>query len=118
DEVGEHEVDHWSGAGHGGAARQADEAALADRRVAQANGAILFEEAGGGLEVAAALADPFAKDEDGRIGRHRRRQRLVCRLHERDFATGAWRPGGSKTRLRAWGAWGGGEDEGCGRGRL
>ena len=34
-EIGEHEVDDRPGAGHGRAATQADESALADRRVAQ-----------------------------------------------------------------------------------
>ena len=51
-------------AGHRRAARQADEAALADRRVAQPLGAVQVVQPGRGVEVAAALADPFAHHED------------------------------------------------------
>src|SRR5437870_12833613 len=39
-EVGEHEVDHRSGTRHGGAAPQADEAALADGGIAEAFGSV------------------------------------------------------------------------------
>ena len=49
-----------AGSGHGGATGHADEAAFGDGRVAQALGAVLGEEAGGGAEVAAADADAFA----------------------------------------------------------
>ena len=40
DEIGEHEVDDRPRAGHGGPAAQADETALADRRVAEPDWAV------------------------------------------------------------------------------
>ena len=46
DEVDEHEIDHRPRAGHRRAAGQADEAALADRRVAQPLGAVHVEQPG------------------------------------------------------------------------
>ena len=41
-EIGEHEIDDGPGAGHGRAAAEADEAAFADGRVAQALRAVEF----------------------------------------------------------------------------
>ncbi len=43
DEIDEHEIDDGPRAGHRRAAAEADEAALADRRVAEALGAVLGE---------------------------------------------------------------------------
>ena len=88
DEVGEHEVDNRASAGHGGAAAEADEAAFADRRVAQANRAVKIIEAGRRLEVAAALADAFAHDEDRRVTRHFFGESLEGCLHVGDLASG------------------------------
>ena len=67
DEIGEHEVDHRPRAGHGRAAAEADESALADRRVAEPDRAVSVDKPGGCVEVAAALADPLAHHEDRRV---------------------------------------------------
>src|SRR5262249_41718824 len=64
---------------------EADEAALADRRIAEPLGAEAVEEAVGGLEVAAALADAFTEHEDRGICGHRAGEGLVSRLDEGDF---------------------------------
>ena len=65
---------------------EADEAALADRRVAQAFGAVELVQPGRGLEVAAALADAFAQDEDRRVAGHLLGQCFQRGLHEGDFS--------------------------------
>ena len=86
DEIGEHEVDDRSRAGHGGPAAEADEPALADRRVAEPSGAIEVIEPGRRLEVAAALADAFTHDEDRRVACHFFGQGLEGGLHISDLA--------------------------------
>ena len=98
DEVGEHEIDDGSGAGHGGAGSQPDEAAFADRRVAEAHRPILLEQSGRGLEVAAAPADALAHHEDVGIARHLLGQGFERRLHEGDFSR-RWR---SRCGFHGW----------------
>ncbi len=98
DEVGEHEIDDRAGAGHGGAAAEADEPPFADRRVAQARRAVDVIEAGRRLEVAAALADAFAHHEDRRITCHFLGERLEGRLHVADLPRGIGRGDGAVCR--------------------
>src|SRR6516164_3571764 len=62
DKVGEHEIDDGPGVSHGGAAAEADEAAFADGSIAQAQRAVKIVEAGGGFEVATALANTLPKN--------------------------------------------------------
>src|SRR5437870_4355957 len=64
DEIDEHEIHHRTASSHCSPGAQADEAAFADRRVAESLGPETFKEAGGRVEVAAPLADPFAQHED------------------------------------------------------
>ena len=96
DEVAEHEVDHRSAAGHGGAASQSHETAFTDRRVDQPGGSVDVEQPGGGVEVSAAGPDAFAHHEDSRVAFHLDGQRLVSRLNEGQLSvTGIWlRTGG------------------------
>jgi hypothetical protein len=94
----EHEVDDRPRPRHGGAAAEADEAALADRRVAQPLGAEPVEQPGGGAEVAPTLADPLTEDEDRWVALHRGRQRLQRRLHEADFTPRSRRRDGGGRR--------------------
>ena len=68
--VGEHEVDHRPSSGHRGAASQADEAAFADRRVAQPHWTVEIEKPFRGEEVPAALADSFPHHEDPFVALH------------------------------------------------
>ena len=75
-----------AGAGHCGAAAEPHKPALADGRVAEADGSVKIEEPGRGLEIAAALADAFAHDEDRRVTGHLLRQGLERGLHVRDLA--------------------------------
>jgi hypothetical protein len=92
-EVGEHEINDWPGAGHGGAAGQADKTPLRDGRVTEPLRPIEVKQPFGGLEVAAALADAFSQDEDGRVLGHLLRQGLVGGLHVGDFALAGERRG-------------------------
>ncbi len=95
EKIGEHEIDYRARAGHGGAASQADEAALADRRIAQPLRTVQSEQSFGRLEVAAALADAFAEYENCWISGHFLRQRFMRRLHEGDLALAGPRRRGS-----------------------
>ena len=86
DEVGEHEVDDRPRAGHRRAARQARRSRA--RRSAcrtAASGPYMSYRPVGRVEVAAALADPFAHHEDPRIGGHLFREGFERGLHERDL---------------------------------
>ena len=69
-EVGEHEINHWSRAGHGRPSRESGESSLGDRRVAEPDRAVQVEEARCGHEVPAALADPLAKHKDAGVAFH------------------------------------------------
>ena len=85
-EVAEHEVDHRTHAGHGGADRHAGEAGFADGRVAHPFGAELLDQAGEHLEGGAGLGDVLAQDEHARVAAHLLGERLVDGLGEGDGA--------------------------------
>ena len=85
-EVGEHEVDDRPRARHGRAARQSDEAAFANGRVAQSLGTVQIVQSSRRLEVAASFADPFAQHEDRGIRRHLLGEGFVRRLREGDLS--------------------------------
>ena len=70
DEVDEHEVDDWPRSGHRCSASESHEASFANRRIAKSIAAVLGMQSKRRSKIAAALADPFAHDEDFRVGRH------------------------------------------------
>ena len=101
DEIGEHEIDDGARTGHGGATPESDKTALADRCVAEPDGAVQVIKPGRRLEVAAAYADPFAQNEDRWIACHLFSQTVECRLHVGDFARCGFRRCAARRRNRS-----------------
>ena len=79
-EVDVHQLDDRPQAGERGADARADDPELADRRLADALGPELGEQAGGHLERAAVLGDVLAHDQDPRVALHLEPQRVAERL--------------------------------------
>jgi hypothetical protein len=82
DEVAELDLRHRAQAVQGHADRGADDAGLGQRRVDHAIAAELLEEAAGGAEHAAELADVLAEHDGARVLAHLQAQRVVDRLDD------------------------------------